>query len=506
MMLELEARGKAGLVDKIVFIGTPQLGTPKAIGTILHGYDQQKLGGYIIDDVVARDVIKNLPGAYSLLPSERYIAKSLKPLISFDTSNVTSQMRSQYGTTVDSFSEFVGFLNGTEGRQSVYDNISKPYIANTTMLQRAVLAHQSKLDSWQAPSGVALHNIIGVGLKTIDALEYREVTERTICSANIFGQITCNSPDKFIRPYAQFTQYGDETVTSISAEEGEGEKYYFDFVEYDEDTVSLFLESHADFIEVEEIQTLLANILTGATTTLEYTSATKPTFTRVYEVLAIDSPVLPLKTDTDGKRTGVIKVNDQITILEEIPDSEFLEFAGTKYIITPKDIDTTTTLRGIAHGSYTMTLATLSGSDEQTVQSRLVDATTTPSMVATFTNIAGAYSTVKTDLNGDGQIDAESTVNGEIISPAPVTFETLRQQINALNLSKQREKPLTVLVDVAQKLAVTTKHKTISRAVSRETLKALSTLLVQYERKGWITRQNLQLLQGTITSIRTTIN
>jgi pimeloyl-ACP methyl ester carboxylesterase len=83
LMMKLEEEGKDNLIDSVIFVATPHLGTPKAIATVLHGHDQEKVGGLLVDDEVAREVIKNMPGAYALLPSEKYMEVSSAPLVTF---------------------------------------------------------------------------------------------------------------------------------------------------------------------------------------------------------------------------------------------------------------------------------------------------------------------------------------------------------------------------------------------------------------------------------------
>lgn len=506
LTIELERLGKGNLVDEIIFIGTPHLGTPKAIGTVLHGYDQQKLGGTVIDDKDARAVINNMPGAYALLPSEAYLNKSSSPIISFGAGSVTTPMRLRYGTSVNTMTEYTEFLIGAEGRTNVYENISLPYITNQGMLNNALLSHRDRLDNWRAPANVSVHNVVGVGLKTIKALEYREVVERTSCTANIFGQINCPPAERLLRPYAQFTQYGDETVTNLSAESVIGENHYFNFDKYRNENLLFDDESHADFTEIAEVQTLIKNLITEELGTVDYITSQQPTFIREFDIITIDSPVRALVTDGQGKRTGLIEEGGERVTVKEIPGSEYIEFGGTKYLIIPSDISATTTLFGEDYGSYTLTTATLKQNEIQEVKTYLSDATTTPQMIANFSLSQGTTSPIHTDINGDGTIDYKSTLNGQIIVEAPaISFSILRQEIVSLGLSKSRQKPLLVLVELAEQLTKSPKHKKINAILADETLQVLSKLIIQYEKQRWISKAQATSLQITIKKLRTNI-
>jgi pimeloyl-ACP methyl ester carboxylesterase len=484
---ELERQGKSDLVDKVVFIGTPHLGTPKAIATVLHGYDQQKLGGAIIDDSTARAVINNMPGVYGLLPSQRYLELADSSIISVLEGPATSPMYNAFGGEVEGVDEYRNILIGLEGRTNDYWDISNPYKANPYMLQSALDMH-AELDYWEAPEGMAVFNLAGVGLPTISKVEYRNVTERINCLLPIFGGMICDTVN-ILRPYAHFTQYGDETVTSLSSETVVGETYYFDFVKYDEDTISLFNPEHADFTEVEKVQDYIKEIIVdGNPSSSTYISETSPNFSREYEVTSIDSPVRIVKEDSSGNRTGVVINEGVAEIVTEIPGSEYIEFGGTKYVIIPKDEDTATYLYGEALGSYTLTTATLAG-DEQVIETQLVNATTTPTMTAQYEFTGGVYSTIQTDYDGDGNTDLEMTLSGEVIHEPEITFDVLRSQIIDLGLSNSRVKSLLLLVDLAEKAEKLKVNPKISKRISDGLLAQLRDTIKLYVKKKWITQE-----------------
>jgi len=69
VLKQLREIGKEHLIDAMVFIAVPHLGTPKAIASMLYGYDQQIAKGLILNKKIARQFGYNMPGAYGLLPS-----------------------------------------------------------------------------------------------------------------------------------------------------------------------------------------------------------------------------------------------------------------------------------------------------------------------------------------------------------------------------------------------------------------------------------------------------
>lgn len=508
LVTELVGRGLDNLVDKVIFIATPHLGTPKAIATILHGYDQQRLGGAIIDDKTVRSVVKNMPGVYSLLPSAKYLEIFGSPLITFGEGEVTELYREEYGDSIDTLAEYVDFLNGIEGRVAESDNISEPTTANSSLFDWALSGHENKLDNWSAPEGIEVHNIVGVGIKTVKSLEYRELQEYVTCSSNIFGQINCDEPVNFIRPYAHFTVYGDETVTSLSAESIIGQTYYFDFASRDENTITAVDREHGDITEVDEIRFLIGNIINSTTTPVDYVKSELPEYNREYRVVSVDSPVRIVVEDDDGNKTGVIvKSDDTKEVLKEISGSEYLEFAGTKYLIVPKDIDTVTTLYGEAYGGFTLTRATLGIDDVQVVDTVMINATTTPNMIARFSNRNEENGVLEVDIDGDGAVDYQTDLLGNTITDEAedITFDSLREQIKALDLKRKREKLLITILDVAERAYERADRHRVYIRIADRSLVSIIQLVERYERLNWLAEEEGSALQESITKLRANI-
>lgn len=492
IMLELVERDQEGLVDKIIFIGTPQLGTPKAIGTILHGYDQEALGGLIIDDGVAREVIKNLPGAYSLLPSERYMQEVSGALVKFDDSETTASLRAVYGTSIDSVGELNHFMNGLEdvaGRSAVaVTEVNKPGKVNESMYFEAQLNHRFKLDNWVPPADTKVFQITGTGLPTLKAIEYREVTE-TVCPLNAISILLCPTL-KILKPHAQFTAYGDETVVSKSAafkSGGDSDVNYFDLYEAKRGVFAI-KKSHVDLTEASEVQDFLTNIIkTGSSTAISFFSKIEPNSTRNYDIEEMNSPVQISTKDKNGRVTGVVEEGGVLVRKEEIPDSSYFEFGSTKYLIIPSDVERTTTLLGEAFGGYTLTLSSLDVSGNQVVEHEVRNATSTPDMVAVYSKKIGEYSTIETDLNNDGLYEYESTVDGVLIIPPPLyTYQTLLDVIATLQIKKGQKEVLLVLVKQAQTLRGRASENNISSKLENLVLKVLESIVVQYQRKSII--------------------
>jgi len=488
IMIELEARGKADLVDKIVFIGTPQLGTPIALGTLLHGYDQEKLGGLIIDDGVAREVMRNLPGVYSLLPSAMYLQTTGDSVVYFDNSQVTAAFRNEYGESISEITNLTNFLNAAEnvsGRSSVSINqINMPIIVNEAMLRTGLQNHREKLDTWVPPQNTKVFQIVGTGLPTVDSIEYREV-EETICPEGALSFIYCVKT-KILKPHVRLTSYGDETVVSNSADYGEGVvNYYFDLDKAKEGLLNL-KKNHANLTEADQVQTFVRNNISAASLSgIDFISEVEPVFSETYDIEAIDSPVRIYAIDTEERITGLVEENGNLIKKEEIPNSTYFEFGGTKYLVIPSETERTTHLIGEELGGYTLTISALDDSDNQSVQHQVVNATTTLDMRASFNKKNGTYSTIQTDIDGDGTYDYENTIDNESIIETPTySYQTLLSKIKSLKIKKDRRKLLLTLAEKAKKLNNRSQNSPLLRGLEELALELLKVTVMLYERKN----------------------
>jgi pimeloyl-ACP methyl ester carboxylesterase len=501
IMIRLEAEGKSNLIDKIILLASPQLGTPKSIGTILHGYDQtDAIGGILMDGQVVRKVLNNMPGAYGLLPSSKYFEGLSEPIVTFNENSTTLPYRNIYNSSISSYANMVRFVKGDDGLDRDLDNpISKPARTNVTLLENALSEH-TDLDNWRAPTGVEVIEIVGTGLPTMKAVEYREITENKCASAGPAGPVCVIESE--IKPYARLTHYGDGTVVQRSAEAYEGEKKKF-FVNLDAlEKSSLAGEFvHHNISEAPPVQDLLLDLIIGTTTkNNEFVSTEYTVFNDQYDVEIIDSPVRLLATDSNGRQTGVIIVNGIRTIKEEIPGSQYFEFGDTKYFVVPKGTNRTTKLYGEANGGYTLTTITFGANDSQTINTVLKNATTTPLMVAEYKNTNSQYSNLTTDSNGDGIIDLTTNMIGEQVIIA--TYPLLISKIQSLTLSKPYKQALLLLINSAQVYANKTNQVTLNKRIERGLLTTAEELVKLYIKKGYINQTDGQYLLQTVVLIK----
>lgn len=480
IMVELENQGKEDLVDKVVFLATPQTGTPKAVGTILHGYDQQQLGGLLIDDVVSRGVINNLPGAYSLIPSQKYFDDTSNLVISFDGSDTTADFRSAYGNAINNESELEDFMNGDEGRD-VAQTANDAALANSDMLSNAFSNHNNLLDTWIAPAGIEVIEIVGVGLDTVSGFEYTEFKERICGEADVFGVRECNW-EEFYEPIPYLSQYGDKTVIAASAEAYSGVKqtYFVDLLAIKNIQSETSVE-HADIGESESVQQLVRDIITGTTTDSAFISTNRPTYANERSLLATHSPVDLRVVDNSGRETGLYKNGPYPEVKEEIPGSSWFRQGSSTYVVIPKNINYQIVIEGYDEGGVTFTKHDLVGEDQSLVTNISV-ATITPDTVVTINVVDDEFSNLRVDEDGDGEVDYEITLEGEILGQETGGYDALFAAIKDLPLKRNKKVLLLVKARLAEQFS-DSKPRLETKMINR-----LEKTLKLYKRKGLITK------------------
>jgi hypothetical protein len=135
LVLELQKIGLETAIDKIVFVAMPEYGTAQAITALMFGHNQSLAGGLIMRSSIARELAKNMPTAYTLLPSEKYY-----------TYNIHADKLLQ---------------------ETVIRNYSR---VNTELLNKSKSLHQ-ELDNMTYPENINVHQILGTGINTLSDIK-----------------------------------------------------------------------------------------------------------------------------------------------------------------------------------------------------------------------------------------------------------------------------------------------------------------------------------------------
>ncbi len=411
-------------IDKIIFVDVPQLGTPEAIGALLHGYDQGLPKDWfplILTPEVARSFASTSPMPYHLLPSAGYFNGDgitvRTPPVTFDNGVLTQQFINSYGHEIGNASELHNFLLGSEGRTPpAADDIIHPSVLDPSILAYAEGVHQDLDDNWVLPPSISLYQIGGWGKETVDGIRYWTGTE--CARTGLFGALCLEYGPK-LQYTPEMVIDGDGTVVTPSAlamstSTANVARYWVNLFDYNENNID---RKHADILEVPTLRNFIKdNILTQATTSLPtYIEASTPLVISDKRLrYFLHSPLTLSAQDAFG--------NEISASTSTIPKANYERFGEVQYISLPASSHPTLVLNGLAQGSFTLEI--------QEVQGDTITATTTfagiPSATSTvvtmnFTNgtIANAGA-LQIDEDGNGSIDlALSPKLGAIVTTPP---------------------------------------------------------------------------------------
>lgn len=385
---ELEKRGKIDVLDKVVLVAVPELGTPQAVAGILHGDNQSMLAGIILTSGVARTLGINMSSAYGLLPSKEYFNRFFGPIITYA------------GKALYSYDSFKSFLAGIfDGRSEPKESdLDTPAVLNSKIITKAEWLHDI-IDNWQFPDNIGVFSIAGWGMPTTESIKYNKNFKNT--------EIIKNAE-------------GDGTVLTRSAIGYRDDNIYINqaLLKHNENKEIL----HNNILEYDSTKSIVSTILSTSSKSLldniqlpPYMSYNKPNANDYswlsFITVSVHSPVDLNIYDSRGGHMGLIPLPDH-------PDSDILwmdntiggtyDFIGeNKYFTIPADDNYIIQLKGTDYGTYTLKVDKFIGADMVNVDSVVyTDLPVTPSLIASTTASSFSLAPIlNVDTNGDGKID-----------------------------------------------------------------------------------------------------
>lgn len=265
------------IIENLVLVASPQLGTPKAAVELLHGEDKHVLQDWKIDLLInaqkVREIGRNMPSSYALLPFREYFEsvkqfhssepddKSPAIVIAFDEASFDEAMNeyllhtslgyeipsgsdleyihelyTSYGSTVDTYQEFKDYMlsaNDFVARNALpKDETRFPFILNPNLFLNAENSHNQTLDNWnfvyednqpvdpvtqeQREPEFKIIQIAGTGVNTVRGIEYAVKSKKqTIIASPLSIHTLDHQP--------LYTFDGDGTVVLPSAVAMEGQ-------------------------------------------------------------------------------------------------------------------------------------------------------------------------------------------------------------------------------------------------------------------------------------------
>jgi len=487
----LEDQGKSGLIDKIVSVAVPYIGTPEAVFGLLHGYEQSIIGGTLLKESTARNLGKNMSSAYSLLPSRSYFSKTLLPTIAFASTTVKDINNGSYPKEIKSYEDQLAFIGDTKNIRtspSVSDT-SLPIKGNNNLLLASDILH-GILDPYSWPVTISKWAIVGWNKGTGSSLVYSNDCKKDKCSPNF---------------KVEDTLMGDGTVVLESATYNSGEVLSVDLEKFskqeDRDIAHANILGASSTIAVvdrilqnkEDIkdQSLLDDIAKIPGVTIG-----KPNLISepISLVLSTHSPVDLHVYDKKGRHIGFAPLPEQLA--GQIEDdvmvfydndilggsmSRIMESDGTykTYISLPDDDGNKydVFINGNDFGTFSYVVERNSGAKTlDRVEYR--DIPVTPLSVASTTISArdnedaslprlDLLPPLKLDLDGNGSVDIVATSGSNFANTNVVDIDMLRKFVSSLSISKAQMKVILKRIDNLEKTLNKGKNKKIMDRVDR---------------------------------------
>lgn len=378
----LKKENKDSLVDNLIMVAGPEYGTPLSIPSLLHGDGQQIAGGLILKQSVARDMALNMPAAYNLLPTDKFMNGVNQPVVKFNPNLDNYQtLTSAYGDSIKDRATLDKYIlaNGGDRIKPKSSDTNTANIGNYKLLNDSEVLH-TELDNWQAPNDIKTISILGGGLVTVSGIEY---FADTVC--NTVGNIPippffdgfglCNL-SKVMKREPISTNDGDGTVVIGDRSNRIGDIYELDLSQMNSNNKTN--NQHSNIMTTSPILSFIRNIITGTSDAFKnlpeyisheiYSTSTPIILASagsldmsglrgVNTVVSVHSPVAITVEDKDGKRTGLIATNeneDDQRVIQDIPNSSYLSFGGGKYVFLKDSLDKyKVKLNGLAGGYFT---------------------------------------------------------------------------------------------------------------------------------------------------------
>ncbi len=443
-------------VDVLILVAVPEIGTASAVPAILHGYDQSILGGWLMDEVRARELGRNMISAYGLLPSKEYINRVNASPITFSDNplappDIMASFINAYGNVIDSYGEYINFLTGNEGRtQPSINNTFLPISLSSTLFTQAENLHNT-IDAWIPPSSMRVIEVAGWGLDTVASFKYYP---KYSCDRKGFSAVCGYILDE----HPRFTSDGDKTVVVPSAQYmnflGSAEKYWVDLPTHNKQLLlARRNRQHKDILEVDSLNNLIQSVIKKEEVIFDTVlKNVEPTTTSNRLRLSIHSPVTIDAYDKDGNHTGKVCPSDsEFCYAEEnILNSSYFEFGEGVYINLPEDQMSQVKLQGTDIGTFTYDSEKVLPNGTSTTSS-FVDIPVTAQTQAEITlNPSTQTPQLALDVTGDGITDFN-------LSPS-TTFDSImylqimKATIDSLDLTPAKIKSFDNRVDNIIKL------------------------------------------------------
>src|SRR3989344_6482395 len=436
----LDNAGKGDLIDKVVFVAVPQLGTPQTLLGLLHGDGQEILGGAILSSGIARKFGLNMDGAYGLLPSRNYFDKVSSSTLSVNGVNLW-------------YDEYIRYLMGkTDGRIQPTENDTKtPAVLRWNGIDKGEYVHRV-LDNWNFPAITKVLSIVGWGMPTTQAVSYSTTTSPVITKTiDGDGTVVSGSAGGYKSIYGDKTVYLNQGLINNDAGW----------------TKTDIL--HYNIMESQSVRELISNIISTSTLSLvndetlpKYMSYTKPKAEAYPQIswmtVSVHSPVDLSISNSSGEHMGLVPLKEAIPGHEDSDlmymnndiGGQYNIIGDEKYFTVPADDTYDIALEGTGDGTFTLQIQKFDSNFNQIDEVIYTDLPVTPLMLANTTlNPLAVGSPLDIDADGNGTIDIQIKPSKEF--DPYLHIESMKVIVKSLRLKSQLENNLLKRIEKIEK-------------------------------------------------------
>lgn len=392
------------LVDKVIFVAVPHIGTTEGAVSVLAGLSLEKPYGSLINQKYTRSLAENMVTAHSLIPSAKYFENGSTPIVFKPGAVELIPQLAMYGDNINTIDEMQSFVTGADGREDAdFNNIGYPNVSPGNVFSQAKDLHNN-IDEYTLPAGIEVYNISGSGKSTPKAI--------------VYDKYSFQSTD-YINYRVGKTNMGDGTVVSFSANNIDTQnKYFVDLYNYNKD--NNLNHDHKTITGIEPVKNLLTSIITESINqNINYVGNVPNNTVANMLTVGMHSPVDVHLYDTNGRHTGpvYVEVNGEIVrfIEENIPNSEYNEYGESKYIDAPYNANYVLKLDGYASGTFTLDIQKYSN-DMPTTYEEFKDLPATDLLSSTINLIPDlSINNIVLDINGDSLPDIDAKNDGTVV-------------------------------------------------------------------------------------------
>lgn len=500
LLVEMETQNDPLLdkVDNLILVAVPQVGTPDAVVSILHGAEIAK--GFLIKGEVSRQIVNTAPFSHHLLPSEQYFSAEgssvQTPVVTIEAGSVTDGWRSQFGSEITTHQDLIDFLSKDSGRiKPATDDLLNPEVVDNFLLDYADVAH-SVQSAFAPPSTMKVSQVAGTGVGTPSSLTY--FTDKECVSRSILSFFQCTEYRDKLGYRAVFASDGDGTVVLPSAlamsETSQVGRVWVDLDRYNDSRLISIV--HRNILEVPDIQDFVFNTVESTTSRpYDYLSTTPIDPSEGDRlVFQLHSP-LDMWVTTENGLVSSSTTEVSGALYERLGELQYIEIpAGENNIVLH--------LLGQKTGSFTLDIERWEGDSLTERVDYIAVPTATGTKVTAEIKSVLSTSVLGLDLEGNGTIDADMNPAGELIVKNVVSYPVLVTTIEQLSLKKSLKQVLITTIKSAEYYSNKKPALPLYLKLEDSLLTASADLIKLYAKKGHVSASDSDVLLGMIQVLK----